>query len=43
MKGNETGLISGEQFGSFMKSLGVQEDFIAQLLFGIIYLKLYVL
>jgi hypothetical protein len=35
MKGNETGLITGEQFGAFIKSLGIQEDFIAQLLFGI--------
>lgn len=34
MKGNETGLINGEQFGQFMKSVGITEDFIAQLLFG---------
>jgi hypothetical protein len=34
MKGNETGLINGEQFGQFMKSVGIAEDFIAQLLFG---------
>lgn len=34
MKESETGLITGEQFGKIMKSLGVNEDFIAQLLFG---------
>jgi hypothetical protein len=41
MKGNETGLISGEHFGGFIKSLGVQEDFIAQLLFGMHFSFLY--
>eukprot|EP01111_Echinosteliopsis_oligospora_P014989 TRINITY_DN5788_c0_g1_i1.p1 TRINITY_DN5788_c0_g1~~TRINITY_DN5788_c0_g1_i1.p1 ORF type:complete len:203 (+),score=48.30 TRINITY_DN5788_c0_g1_i1:202-810(+) len=35
MKGNETGFINGEQFAQFINQLGVSDDFIAQILFGV--------
>lgn len=43
MKGNETGLINGEQFVDFMKSVGINEDFISQLLFGKLFFLLFII